>query len=88
MLKQVLNEMQAARGTVRLNELATRLNVETSALEGMIAFWVSRGKMNPVSLDSQGTNCASPCAGSCPGVNECPFVAKMPGMWEVKRDEG
>jgi hypothetical protein len=85
MLNQVLREMQAVQGTVRLNELAARLNTDPSALEGMIAFWVSKGRLNPVSMDSGGSSCASPCAGSCPGAAACPFVAKMPKMYEVAK---
>ena len=84
MLNQVLREIQSARGTIRLNELAARLNVEPSALEGMITFWVSKGGLNPVSTEGDNTACALPCAGSCPGAAQCPFVAKMPKMWEAK----
>lgn len=83
MLNQVLREMQSVQGTVQLNELAARLNVDSSALEGMIAFWVSKGRLKPVSADDT-AGCASPCAGSCPGAAQCPFVAKMPRMWESK----
>ncbi|MCL5429015.1 MAG: FeoC-like transcriptional regulator [Chloroflexi bacterium] len=88
MLNQVLREMQAARGTLRLDELAARLNIEPSALEGMIAFWVSKARLKPVSIESDTENCAVPCARSCPGVTQCPFVAKMPKMWErISRGE-
>ena len=84
MLSQVLRQMQAAQGTLRLNELAARLNVEPSALEGMIAFWVGKGRLNPVSIEGDTANCAAPCVGNCPGATQCPFVAKMPRMWERK----
>ena len=84
MLSQVLRQIQAAQGTLRLNELATRLNIEPSALEGMLAFWVSKGRLNPVSIEGDAAACASPCVGSCPGAAACPFVAKMPRMYEVR----
>lgn len=87
MLNQVLHEMQAAQGTVRLTELAARLNVDPSALEGMLAFWASKGRLNPVSLEGDAAACASPCTGSCPGASQCPFIAKMPKMYEVRKQQ-
>jgi len=85
MLYQVLNEMQSAHGTLRLSELAARLNVEPSALEGMLAFWSGKGRIAPpVMIEGDTASCAAPCAGACPGAAECPFVAKMPKMWEKK----
>ena len=83
MLNKVLQEIQAAQGTIRLNEMAARIGVDASALEGMIAFWVSKGKLKPVSMETD-VSCAAPCAGECPGVAQCPFVSTMPRMWERK----
>jgi hypothetical protein len=84
MLNQVLRELRAIKGTVHLNELAARLNVEPSALEGMVGFWAGKGRMAPVSIEGDIASCATTCAGSCPGAAQCPFVAKMPKMWEAK----
>jgi len=69
---------------LRLNELAARLDMEPSALEGMLVFWTSKGKFTPVAIEGDNASCAAPCAGACPGVAACPFVAKMPKMWEKK----
>ena len=85
MLQKVLDELQASRGTAQLNELAVRLNVEPSALEGMLAFWASKGRIAPVVIEGGTASCAAPCAGACPGAAECPFVAKMPKMYEVRK---
>ncbi len=95
MLNQVLSELQATQGTVRLSELAAHLNVEPGALEGMLAFWESKGKINPIPAagaatlplekgKGKDTACLPTCSGSCPGAAQCPFVAKMPRMWENK----
>jgi hypothetical protein len=84
MLQKVLDELQTARGTAQLGELADRLNIEPSALEGMLTFWAGKGKLAPVTIDDGFASCAAPCAGSCPGAAACPFVAKMPKMWEKK----
>ena len=47
MLHHVLHEFQSAPGALNLNDLARKLNVERSALEGMIQFWVRKGKIDP-----------------------------------------
>ena len=82
MLDQVLRELQTSGGTLRLSELAARLDTEPSALEGMLAFWTNKGKLSPVRIEGDMASCAAPCAGSCSGAAQCPFVAKMPKMWE------
>jgi hypothetical protein len=45
MLQQVLQALQTATEPVSLDELSRRLDIERSALEGMIAFWVRKGKL-------------------------------------------
>lgn len=45
MLQQVLQAFEAASGPVSLDELSRELGVERSALEGMIAFWVRKGRL-------------------------------------------
>ena len=81
MLRQVLTEFENAQDALNLNDLARKLNVERSALEGMIQFWVRKGRI----ADSQLTSNAAPsacsglsCAGSCPGAESCPFVMQLP----------
>jgi hypothetical protein len=85
MLNQVLRELQSSGGTLRLSELAARVNMEPSALDGMLTFWASKGKFAPVKIDGDSASCATPCMGSCPGASQCPFVAKLPKMYEVKK---
>jgi hypothetical protein len=85
MLQKVLEELQATRGTAQLSELAVRLKLEPSALEGMLTFWAGKGKLTPVSIEGGTASCAAPCVGSCPGATACPFVAKIPKMYEVNR---
>ncbi|HEY83927.1 MAG TPA: hypothetical protein G4N96_02260 [Chloroflexi bacterium] len=89
MLHQVLNEFKSAQGALNLSDLARKLKVEQSALDGMIQFWVRKGRIE----DSQLANSpalsavkgAAPsacsglsCAGSCPGPQGCPYVMEMP----------
>ncbi|OQY27656.1 MAG: hypothetical protein B6243_12755 [Anaerolineaceae bacterium 4572_5.2] len=56
MLHQVLNEFKSAQGALNLSDLARKLKVEQSALDGMIQFWVRKGRIE----DSQLAN--SPAA--------------------------
>jgi hypothetical protein len=45
MLHQVLYEFENAAGPVSLNDLARRLKVDRGALDGMIQFWVRKGRI-------------------------------------------
>ena len=84
MYSQVMRELQAAHGTLRLEDLAARVNVEPSALKGMLEFWVRKGRMRTGDGDAMD---AAACAGgqACPGATECMFVARMPAMYSVVR---
>ncbi|HMQ34433.1 MAG TPA: FeoC-like transcriptional regulator [Chloroflexaceae bacterium] len=63
MLHQVLQALETAPGPVSLDELSRRLGVERGALEGMIAFWVRKGRLR------EG---GGPCASAAPGCS-CSF---------------
>ena len=86
MLHQVLQEIEAAQGAVNLNELSRKLGVEQSALEGMIGYWVRKGRLRD---DSQAeeiplSSCASgACGHSCPGPQGCPFVMQLPKTYTL-----
>ncbi len=60
MLYQVLQAFETATGPVSLDELSRELGIERGALEGMIAFWVRKGRLQ----DSAGPGCGGSC-GSC-----------------------
>ncbi|HEY51869.1 MAG TPA: hypothetical protein G4N94_00225 [Caldilineae bacterium] len=89
MLQQVLHEIETANGPVYYGELARKLGVERSALDGMIQFWVQKGRLRrnvpPGHTDS--TICGGSCRGSCPGPNSCPFVMKTPQAYSIRIQE-
>lgn len=60
MLHQVLRAFETATGPVSLDDLSRELGIERGALEGMIAFWVRKGRLQ----DSSGAGCGGSC-GSC-----------------------
>ena len=45
MLKQVLREIETAQGPITVRALSRKLGVEPNALEGMIQFWVRKGRI-------------------------------------------
>ena len=52
MLSKILRAFEQTSGPVDLNELSRSLNVERSALEGMLALLVRQGKLREISLGS------------------------------------
>lgn len=78
MLRQVLQELESARGLVSLDDVSRKLGVERSALDGMVDFWVRKGRLRADYLTAGTGSCAGDTCGafcsSCPlaeGVNSC-----------------
>ena len=81
MLRQVLRELESAQGPVNTNELSRKLGIERSALEGMIEFWVRKGRLksdDQIAAETLATCTTGSCSCSCPGPRECPYLMKMP----------
>ena len=80
MLWQVLHEVEAANAPLDLNELSRRLNVERSALDGMIQFWVRKGRLvdDTAGAGRATVACANHGCGGCAGGQGCPFTMTMP----------
>jgi len=89
MLRQVLHEIEAAQGPLDLNELSRRLDVDRGALEGMVQFWVRKGRLiDDVAVAETAAVCAvGHCGGSCAGPRDCPFPMKMPRTFSLKPDD-
>ena len=86
MLNQVLQEIKYAKSALNLSDLSRKLDIEFSALDGMIQFWVRKGRLRDDDADfAEMTSICSPsnCGGSCTGVAVCPFVAKMPKTYSI-----
>lgn len=80
-LRQVLREIESARGPVNLTDLSRKLGVERSALEGMIAFWARKGRLRgDVQAVAASMADCSPgvCDASCPGPRKCSRAVKAP----------
>ncbi|WP_322511350.1 FeoC-like transcriptional regulator [Chloroflexus sp.] len=78
MLYQILEILEQAEQPLSLAELSQRLQVEPSALEGMIAFWVRKGRLRDTSaLSCGGTGAGCTCNAHPQG---CPFSSARPRM--------
>lgn len=73
MLHQILQAFEATDEPLNLTELAARMQVDPGALDGMISYWIRKGRLKEV--QSCGTDSCGP---SCGGGDGCPFTGKMP----------
>ena len=72
-LHQVLSELESAKGPVDLNELGRKLGVERSALDGMIAFWVRKGRLHEGCLAARlHKDTDAGCGSSCSACRSVP----------------
>ncbi len=81
MLRQVLREIEAAQGLINLNDLSHKLGIDRSALEGVIQFWVRKGRLKDDERENEQVLAAcggGSCGGSCPGPRGCPYAPNMP----------
>jgi len=80
-LQQVLEALEQARGPVSVAQISRALEIEPSALQGMIDFWVRKGRLR-VSGDP---GCSSGCAVCAPDgtPQSCPALLVIPRRFEV-----
>ncbi len=79
LLREVLTVFEQAEGPLRLSDLAERLNVSPGVLEGMIEFWVRKGRMRMVA------GCPINC-GTCPADDCLLKTLRLPARYELTRD--
>ncbi|MBI9043206.1 MAG: hypothetical protein JEZ06_01900 [Anaerolineaceae bacterium] len=66
MLHKILEEFEKSNSTISLNGLAKKLDIERGALEGMLEYWVRKGRIRADDQDSSCVSCHSTSAcGSC-----------------------
>lgn len=67
MLNAVLKAVQESQGPIRLQELSQKLDIDPAVLDGMLEFWIRKGR---IQREVQGyTGCEQP---SCPeGCSLC-----------------
>lgn len=83
MLREVLKAVEASAGGTDLRTLSRDLGIERNALEGMIAYWVRKGRLVDSASRSEHAGaetetCASCGPRACAGADTCPFVVVAP----------
>ena len=86
MLQLILQEIELAGGTVNLADLSRKLDIEPGALEGMLEFWVRKGRLRSSHQGNQFCSTNLACSGSCGGAQGCPFVIQMPHTFSLVMD--
>ena len=79
-LGKVLNYIEESREAVVLSKMAADLGTSPALLEGMLEYWVQKGKLK-ASFGEQ--NC-----GDCAKDGDCPFVLDGPKSYELVGNEG
>jgi hypothetical protein len=80
MLSQIVKEFKDSGGTIDLAELSRRLDVEPSALDGMLEVLVRQGKLNHLCL---GAISGGICSGSCQSCGYYQRGASMGTVYEL-----
>lgn len=77
-LKQVLTRFEDPAQSASLAQIARELDLDMPTLQGMIDYWVRKGKLREVvQCDSKTPACS--CGG---GPTGCPFLMAMPRSYE------
>ncbi len=85
MLNQILHEIESAQGPQTINELSRKLGMEPDTLEGMLQFWVRKGRIQMDEGNSSGDEVNGGCTKSCSGTAECVYIAKMPKTFSLPK---
>lgn len=84
MLRAVLQAIESADGPIHLGALSQQLGIERSALEGMISYWVQKGRLQSVDDNAACGEQQGHCGGGCGGSHTCSFVARMPKSYTIQ----
>ncbi|MEN8040110.1 MAG: FeoC-like transcriptional regulator [Actinomycetota bacterium] len=85
-LDRVLEELRSAKGPIRSNDLATKVGVSETALDGMISVLVAKGKLagsDPEPIEETVACSGIACGTSCVGLEKCPFIADVPETYAL-----
>ena len=87
MLNLVLQEIAKSVAPVSLAALSQKLGVEPGALEGMLTYWVRKGRIKADDpMATAGAKCTG-CCSNCKGAASCPFVARMPLAFSLRSEK-
>lgn len=78
-LREVLTAFETAPGPVSLAYIGRSLNLDRATLDGMIQYWVRKGKIREVQNATKCTTCGEKTG--------CPFIMEMPRSYELVTGE-
>lgn len=78
--RQVLNYFEQTEEAISLNALAKQLDITRGTLEGILNYWVRKGKLREITVDKNVCN-------TCGVQNGCPFITALPRYYEVVTTE-
>jgi len=87
MLNRVLHEISQTKESIPLTALGQKLGIEQGALEGMLMYWVCKGrlKVDDDQVEKMGEKDCSmggSCS-ACSGAATCPFIARVPKTYSL-----
>ena len=78
-LDHLLDELRAAKGPISTTDLARRLEVSESTLDGMISVLVATGQLKGDEPSGDTYACSGvACGTKCVGLDECAFIVSVP----------
>ena len=83
-LYSVINTIREANRPMSMEQLAYELKIDRTALEGMIDFWLKKGRLREVG-PTAGTICEVTGCSTCSvsGPMSCPMVVHDPKRYEI-----
>lgn len=87
MLREVLRIVETADGPISLADVSKQLGIDPGVLDGMLDYWVRKGRL--VVDNRSAASCHTACldagcgCGSCSGVDGCPFIARLPKTYSI-----
>jgi hypothetical protein len=85
-LDRLLHELHTVKGPIRSLELAERIGVSGSALDGMLGVLVDKGKLEgstETAADELAACSGAACGASCVGLDECAFIVDVPQVFSL-----
>jgi hypothetical protein len=79
-LRQLLSLFENSSGALTVRFLAQELEVAPERVEGMVDFWVQKGKIR---VSSSSSDC-----GSCGAQAACPLILNLPKTYVLAADPG
>ena len=74
-LGKILTIFEEARNPLSIRAVARELEISPARLEGMIQYWVGKGRIREALLPNE--------CGTCGKNEHCPFVIELPRSYEL-----